>query len=66
MTEHLDWSVRNERTSRQTGFGSNEDIARKAYEGLIEKAKRTGTGGEFSLYCDGVLVARAYVPAKGD
>ena len=61
-----DWAVRNERESTQTGFGENRELALATYNALVEKAGTTGTGGEFALLCDGVVVSRGFVPGRGE
>lgn len=66
MTEPSEWAVRDERAGKQTGFGSEEQLALAAYNALIDKARESGKVGEFSLLKDGALVSRAFVPGRGE
>ena len=59
-----DWSVRDESAARQTGFGSEQGIARSTFEALVRKATESGEGGEFVLLADGTEIARAFVPKR--
>jgi hypothetical protein len=60
----MEWAVRDEKRARHTGFSSREDIARKVFEGLLEKARQSGEGGEYSLLCNGKVVASVTVAGR--
>lgn len=58
------WAVRIG-ADEPTGFGEDGILALEVYDTLVEKAGKTGVGGDFYLLKNGEVVGSATIPPRG-